>query len=265
MLPRFTIFVLKYFDLFGYFTEYEVILNEKPSKNHVFIILSIHTILFSSICIISWNQFHLVANIFGVNDFIQLTLAATIYCSVIIESMCKRKSQQKIWLMYKKISIIPAPVDHLLLKSLLYVILNVGAAIRTLDSCVRMSTLKQFPYCVSYIILHFMFKTRIFYYAFYLEIFSSELKSIIQMVCKRSKPLQKLKKIRQRYELFSLLIDCLNDLFGWAHFITIVYAFLAVVAEFNFYCWCLTNDIPIQWLSIHILDSFRKVFVSTAK
>lgn len=83
MVSRFIINILNYFDLFGVCTEHEISLNK---------------------------------TVFGVNDFMNFANAALIYFSVLIESTCKRLSQQQIWFIYKQIYSTSNPIPFTTLK-----------------------------------------------------------------------------------------------------------------------------------------------------
>lgn len=272
--------LLQYFDLFGFCTEYEVALNKMRNKNQTFIIFGVHVLILFIICIMLYNQFvfrrPIVGDdaIFGVNDFIKLASATLVYFAIIVESVYKRPSQRKIWIIYKLSDNNPIPIKHLLLKCLFCVVVCFSAVLRTLHTFMGLP-LVQLPLWFCYTTLNLMFGTRIIYYVFYSEFLFGELKSISKLIRKfkiysesnetkiniNRSSCDTLKLIRSRYELFRTIINNLNDVFGISHFITIMYCFLVLCSEFNYLYWCFSNNISMHWPSIKIQHKFISNFI----
>lgn len=274
MHSELTIIILQYFDLFGFFTEYKVILNKPQSKLYTFTLFGTHMVLIVSICIVLYYEFVIRSPItgnvvFGVNDFIKLACATLVYLTVVVESVCKRQLYEEIWTIHKQSDKGLDLIKYLYLKCLLYFILCISAAIQTFHGLGR-STFDQLPFCICFIVLKLVFRTRIFYYAFCLELFFGELKSIGQLAneitvlqsCDTKMDINrlscaKLEIIRQRYELFCSIIDNLNNIFGLSHFISVIFCFLVILSEFNYQYWCWNNNFSIHWLSMKIHPFFH--------
>lgn len=73
-----------------------------------------------------------------------------------------------------------------------------------------------FFYRLAYLFFVTMYRTCIFYYLFYLELIKYELKL--------DGPKQ-MKTIYNHYSKICELNDCINQIFGWSNFVTILYCF----------------------------------------
>lgn len=268
MLSKYKIMILKHFDFHGFCTEV-FLFDKTPRSKYPLLIFCLHIISILAQCII---LHHFMRNpilkfdaVSSTNDVIKFISLIVFYASVIIESICKRRSQQKMWHIYKEILQTCDPsssTNHrTLFMFLLYLAITFFACIRSTLNYIRESTADQWHFWVCFFFLIYLYQTRVFQYVFYLELLFEELKSIGQkiddmkdlnssvnhnddLVC------SELVKIRRHYGLLHSMVYYFNDVFGWSHFITIIFCFLIILSEFNYMYWRLITHLPMYLSSI---------------
>lgn len=95
---------------------------------------------------------------------------------------------------------------------------------------------------------------RVFYYIFYVQLIRHELSLIVDMTketmdiaCDETKQTPKIdrivcnriKLIRNKFDLVYEMSDHINEVFGWSHFANVLYCFLLLVTDLNWFYWCI--------------------------
>lgn len=194
-----------------------------------------------------------------VNNSLHYSTALVTYWSILIESYTQRQMQRKFW---EAITCIDEEFhDHtrFTLSSYLFRLIELF----TIFSIIQMGIAGYFvsyttyypvvPYLLAYNIMIKMYQLRIFYYLFYVELINFELKAIEHEIKNTStnsrsdyrrspesmiSPIKSIKWIRKYYCLVHLLNVCLNSIFGWSNFTTILCSFYLLLTDLN---WAYDN------------------------
>lgn len=278
MLENLLIKVLRFFDLCGFCTEYNVILSKKGHNKLSIILFSFHIINFVVLCNILYpfmaNPMERFDAISRFNDCVKFGGLLLNYSGTLIASMRMRSSQRKIWesLLKNQHQTNNFTNSNILrclkFKSLFYVVMTFSAAIPALPAIwasPREWLLTQAHFWYSFYFLIFIHQTRVFYYSLHLDLLLDEFKLIDQLIdeikfllkypngCEGEKMeinCEKVKQIRQSYEKIQCFVNRLNNVFGLAHFITVIFCFVEPLCEFNFLYWRIKKDLPIWFPSI---------------
>lgn len=264
MHSHFLIAILQYFDLCGFCTEYNVILSKKCTNQYAILIFFIHIINILVICVILYPflvdpiaKFETIAR---TNDYTKFAGLVLTYVLSINESICNRRSQRHIWTLFmqnqretslrKKLNLL----RRLQRRSLIYFFVSFCAAVRFTFKFFVDWKISHAHFWLTFYVLIFMQRTRIFYNFLYYDIILEELESINALIngvkfskkIKISKKKRIVKQIRYSYQTIQLMVDNLNDVFGWSHFITIICYFVLVVCELDYFYWCFVEGIPVS-------------------
>lgn len=247
MFPKWIRILLKYFDLCGFYTE--------TSRNHqrtTFSILAVHIFMacfFTCSIILFMNQpnSNTDTSLNLVNNSIQYVSAVTAYWAIILESYFQRGSQRQFWIIYDQISeqnfrqSVPDFRKYLIIFSEYLFVFSFIQMLLTQYFFVFVGNYIYFN--VTYIIVVKMYQNRIFYYLFFLELVKHELESIQREMngivaiskCKNFRYLEQncLKRIREHYKLVYEMVNCVNEVFGWSQFTTILFALYLPLTDLN--------------------------------
>lgn len=283
MFSKFIILLLKYFDLFGFCTEHAVLLHNKKSRNrHSIIAFIVHIIGVVSQCtILCYYIKHPIVKfgrIDSTNDAIKFVGAVLVYSSVIVESIMRRQSQQKIWQIYKKMKQLHGLQNeiqfktfrHLLFKCFIYFAFSFSSGPRMIQHIETVSKIDQAHFWICLLLFNLFYETRILYYIFFIELLRGELKSIEGQVqeinksnCHIDQWILKLRMIQRHYELLQSMVYYLNDVFGVSHFFIAMFGILQIVCEFNYMCWHFHSSLPFSYSRAkHFQLLFRKKYIN---
>lgn len=274
MFPNFIIIVLQYFDFCGFCTEHNVISSEKSRSKQSILIFVIHIINFIAQFAIIVIRFimHPILNfnaISRMNDYIKYIGVLLSYSGSTIELMCSRRYQRSIWKLFIKNhcgtnTAFKSNLFHCLrFKCILYFIVNLCASIRIFSFVIPYWQTTEAPFWCSLYFLFFMHQSKVFFYSFYIDLVINEFKSINNIILseknlsfelkeqktkKVGRNCEKVKRIRHNYQSIQSMVDCLNNIFGWSQFITVIYCFSVLVCEFNYLYWRIVKLQPFNYL-----------------
>lgn len=257
MFPRRIIVLLRFFDAWGYCTEFPIA--KKYSRATLFIFLLHITLATMSFFIFAylqyWNmtinhyEMHLIVN--QVFHFSSILLT---YYTIITESYTQRKVQRQFWQFVRQIddrfhrhkcftvsSYLFECTEFLVVFSLIQI--KISGYFATFNGAYR-----SVYYVLAYIPVVKMYLHRVFYYLFYVELVNFELKAIKDEVKavhdvmrndflwvrgSTDFPIQNIKWARNYYCLIHRLSLCLNSMFGWSQFATILCCFYFLLTDLN--------------------------------
>lgn len=263
MYPKWMKYTLCYFDLWGFYTEF----NSTPFYQKLKKLFVIHMILgvAAEILFLMYTE-EREKNILGtLNDAVKLQGFQIFYWVTIFESFTKRKKQQEFWTILQEID--RKHRSHRALRLNRYIFYSIfGAFMISLShaaviyECFTFRA-KYAHFWILYIIIIVMFQNRIFYCLFYIEIIESELRTIyrdleemksiisagelLRMKFERNR----LKWIREYNSLIYDLCHKVNSVMGWSNTVTTIFSFVLLLTDINWIYWKWYNEFTLIRLS----------------
>lgn len=257
-----------YFDVWGFCTQFK----EKQSKFNL-IVFILHIIL------ASWATINIVLymirpgddEIARINDYLKFSVLFVVYWLSLIELYSKQNVQRMFWQHVFSIdqhfcSHQQYKLTNYLKKLKIYFIIVAMAYVAYLYRLIHNSGTKFVVFWLSFSFMVLFFKTRSFYYIFYLEFIRNELKIIDHEVAAllndcnvvKFKNLHRknrfamkfyysrFKWIRQYYGLVYDLYGTVNTVFGWSNVVAILFTFHLILMDINWFFWKLFNKYPLN-------------------
>lgn len=242
MYSRLIVWLLLYFDLWGFCTEYPPSSYRKHLSYIIIFIIHNGFILFALLFSIYENlvddtlstQFHLA------NDAFKTYSAILTYWIVIMESIYCRAAQRQFWRIIreirrsngKKYPIKLATFTFFYIQSVLLTIIGDLLFIYTHPNMLERKT-----YLIIFDILNHMCMNRIHYYTLHVETVRTHLEHTIRLI--RNQYVNTLstgtcsRAFRQSFELLAESMECINRIFGWSNAATILFSFHLLLAISN--------------------------------
>lgn len=270
MFSKWIIYLLKYYDFCGFHTE----LN-KPCQTGINMFI-IH-ILMASFLTCSTLIFAMQPTVSAdislnmVNNSIQYSSGLIAYWMIIMESYIQRKHQRHFWTIYKQACHqncrhkSPNLRNYLLLFFEYFLIF----------SLIQIYLMEYFFFFVgsfiyfmfTYHVLVKMYQNRIFYYLFYVELIKHELITI-QKELKRLVAISKsdnfvwernrYANLRKYYQLIYEMVCCLNEIFGWSQFTTILFCLHLPLTDLN-WAYIRIHERSTGYIIGTVLGTFKNV------
>lgn len=270
MFPDWAMCLLKYYDFCGFYTK-----THNNLKKIEFSIFIGHIILafYLTISIILFIKQPIISADFPLNmanNLFQFLSGLVAYWIIIFESYFKRDYQKKFWKIYKQnLSRCFQREYHLNLRSYLYKFCEFMLAFSIIQILLIhyfLSIMGAFFYfIISYFVIVKMYQSRIFYYLFYMELIRNELEKIhkelkyhVLMSQSNACDFEKniFKRIRECYGMVYQMVSCINNIFGWSQFATILFSLHLLLTELN-WAFIRIYERPIGYIIgiyIHIIN-----------
>lgn len=251
--------ILVFFDFCGFYSEYRTTTTYRKISFIIFVFHLILCLLFTiySIQLTIWlNRFSSKLNM--VNEMSLFFIVLFNCWVVIIESFHRRKTQRKLWQICHRIDKYYARHDQVKLQSFVckfleYFIVYPILMIYLLRD-VMLNAGVHISAILSYSLLLQTCRIRVFFYLFYLELIIYEL-GLITNELKRKLDIYKVNKflsrtctvncklnqfersrfkwLREYYLSIQELSNCVNSIFGWSSFLTILFSFNTLFTDIN--------------------------------
>lgn len=263
MYPKWMTILLRYFDCWGFCTEYSP---SNSYKNFIRFSFVIHLILGFITNFIHFQQFMKpeIKDILGtINNVLKFSGYQIFYWFSTIEAFIKHGQQRQFWTFFRRIdkhfcSHRKFTLYNYLIKFGTFVLIFF---ITHLPFTLDMFIIHNFRFWFSYMLLVEVFQNRMFYYLFYLEICSHELKmieretkqisGIYRSNCNskfKQFELNRLKWIRDYYLLIYELSSTVNSVFEWSSVVSIIFSFQIISFSINEIYWRWLNQQKIDTL-----------------
>lgn len=264
MLTKWDIFLLKCFDICGFFPEIHTFSAFRSIYKYLLHIL--WAIMLTVFITTYLKQPEVVDDVlpYTVNVFIQYTCGIFTYWVIIIESYTKCKTQRQFWQIYecmnhrRRAHTRPSFLSVYSLKLMEFLIVVVPVQVYFLIYFMIIVG-NYFFFRLAYIYSVTVNQCRVFYYLFYLNLVKCELDSmkndlqdmielintpIIQTVESIDQTIDfvgantnvhsnRLHEIYGYYQQIHQLSDCINHIFEWSHFLTVLFCFQLLLSDGN--------------------------------
>lgn len=229
--------VIRFFELCGF--HHSAWTHRRPVKYCIFALQSTILLIFT----INGTKYILAITEFmetlGVLNFalFYFALLATYWC-IIIESYAQKPVQKSFWELHGSLmdfGLRDAMKRLYLCEFVVHVLLT--AIMLFLSVHDQNTTAKAI---LIYYILLFMCNNRLFYFLLYLKLIKIELQQIALALTfghnssGRERFLMILNKSRRQYQRVHEMVACINGIFGWSQFTSILICFYTLLAYFNF-------------------------------
>lgn len=249
--------LLQFFDFFGFYTEIRSLKLNSKASGKIFLLHILWAFTATVIVIIFSMSTIALSGVlpYIVNNTLQNLFGVFTYWVIIIESFTQRKIQRRFWLIYQRIHFeqhhkLPYRKSHFkiyLIKLMTY--LSAITPINLYLMCYFLSFVDNFfLFRFSYAFFVMVYQSRIFYYLFYLELIKHELIAI-ENTLKNDALIGdgQMKTIHKHYSQIYELNECVNQIFGWSNFVTILFCFELPLTDAN---WAYTSfaERPMEYI-----------------
>lgn len=265
MHPKWMRNLFLYFSLLGFFPQFK----RHPNQEKIdMLIFAIHLIGISIATFFIWMYLtRPVDDTLGtVNDVLKFTVLVGSYFLSIFELYAKRNIQKRFWILFRFID------QHLcnherfsmakyLSKMIIYFAVAILCYLVYFQSAVWSANDKYSNFWLSYIYAVLIYQNRLFYYMFFMETVSCELKLIDRELTEmlfycnslNSKRVHtknmfldkfhriRFKWIRDYYAIIHQMNGTINSVFGWSNVAAILLSFHLLLTEINWFYWKLLN------------------------
>lgn len=254
MFSKFIILLLKFFDFCGFHTETPFF----GSKNQTVYISLVHCV-----CAIALTYFVFAHStepiILGevlpylVNEILQIMNGMLTHWTIIIESYVQRDTQKQFWKIFRYIEQhhVKCKKSFLHTYKIKFIeFFSVVTIIQIIFTCYFTHYVGNYYFFrFAYLVSQIVYQYRVFYYLFYLDLIAFELNIIkkeLKMVASRTHghyyPMESinsnlLKEVNADCQRVFELIKCLNQIFGWSNFTTVLYCFHLPLTDSNWAVW----------------------------
>lgn len=254
MLPRHLIYILSFFDIFGYRTGVTMLSIRKTTASFILFVHFVLALLFTSI------GFHLIVELSPlvglielINELIQYTVGVFTYWFIIFDSFFQHQYHLRFWKFLQKI-------DDKFCSQHLGMSFYIGKLIEFFTTSISLFTLLYFintfpnlKIIFVYMALFSLCQIRLFYYIFCLTIIHHQLKMIENelIVMKRVSSLkynqfhgksssysyefQRFKWFREYFYCINEMIKLLNKIFGWSQVAAVLCCFYFCATNLNWF------------------------------
>lgn len=254
MFSRQTLFILKFYDGFGFLNQYSTTQNYQKRIKIIFSIhlsIAIFLYIFKGYVIVHLKTFLIPLDL--VSELLQYSSASIAYFFITIESYAQQKKQKHFWKLYEKLRHQKSITwRKYFIKILFWFFICIIPTItmffqETIDPIIH----------IAYSYLQKVCQLRIFHYLFYLELIQFQLKFIENDIAimlwrnERESPIRfnRLKSIREYYRIIQDMVDDLNEVFGWSHLFAVLFSFHYLLTDVNWAHSHLRNEISFDHLS----------------
>lgn len=281
MFSKSTLFLLKYYDIWGFWTEY---FKSSVWKYFLFSLYTFHVIVvaISTFFIVYLTLVpHHFPGWFILNEIIKHYGISVTYWSILIDSYFHRDRQRQFWKLLDRIhSNNPHKISFqmYLLKFIKHFVANVFIEVLLISHFYSESTMFLAFITVRVIFLE-LYQSRLFHYLLYLEIIKSKIQILekdvenlwkmnqISYFCKGRKlkfPIgmgffDKIRQIREQYQLIFDVVNCVNGIFGWSNVFTILLAFHNAFTSMN---WAFQTFPEFSWLGTGLDYFYFRIFAT---
>lgn len=257
------IFILRYFDIWGFCTEFQT---TKNSNKYYLVIFVIHILIdfIASWSIVTFLKRPTEDTLGHVNDVIKLGSILFVCILSITESYVKRNNQRTFWDIFQEIEQSYRSKQSFQLKSYLkkfafFIIGSITSSLYLLlYSYYNSSIFTQYPiFWLNFEMVTKVYQNRVLYYLFYLELVENELRMIERIAedaaqgsnltmnnnngngknGKIQTHEDNLKRICEYYQLTRKLSEELNLAFGWSNAATVLFSFGLILTDLNWVYW----------------------------
>lgn len=267
MFPKWIMYLLKFFDICGFYTETSnKASNQTQTSSRIFTVHSLLAFIFSCFVLSFTMKPMIVGHVlpYLVNELLQILNAFLTYWVIIFESYFQRENQRKFWQIYDSMEKHHDGGKKSLLRIYLLKLIEFFGVV-TVIQIIFMQYFTHyvgnyFLFRIAYLFSQTTYQYRVFYYLFYLELIKNELQMIknelkdiaessvldsssMKSLHRRTKrrgstTRQKLSensliRINANLQLVFALTKCINQVFGWSNFTTILYCFHLPLTEGN--------------------------------
>lgn len=258
MFSKWIRFLLKIFDICGFSTEIQHLQNNSKGIGKICLLhifwASVTTIFVITLLIRTKTYSDVLP--YMVNTTVQNIFGLLSYWVIIMESFTQRKIQRKFWHLYRCIHI-DRKSSHRELCFRTYSIKLVVFFISITSIEFYLLHSIGFVFRLVFFILYNLIHVRIFYYLFYLELIKHELMMIENSLKvftlmddfklgfkkngnqiphgsnERLSAPKQMKTVYKHYSQICTLNDCINEIFGWSSFVTILYCIQHPLTDAN--------------------------------
>lgn len=285
MLSKSIRILLRYFDVWGFWTEY---FNNPAWKYFLYSLYIIH------VCIVAVSTFFIVyltifpifnyPDWFLLNEILKNHSISFTYWSILFESFFQRDKQRQFWKLLRQTHTYNSHrilLQMYLVKFVKHFVMIVFIEVILISRFHGTGPMFITFICVRVILLE-LYQSRLFHYLLYLEIIKSHIRILEHDVNslwkvnqrnyfrrgRRTKSqigicyFNKIRKTREQYQQIFDLVDCVNGIFGWSNFFTLLLAFQNAFASIN---WAFQALSGFSWFGagsifFRIEISFLKFF-----
>lgn len=252
MLQRRIVYILTFFDIWGYLTGFTALSN---SRNGIICAIFLHIFL---VVMFTFYEFYLMTELFAligvldtINEVIQYTSALYTYWLIIFDSFHHRREHQLFWTLFQRIDdcfckqnirlngYLLRFVEYILMSIILYLLICASNAFPKSNSV------------YVFIVLITICQIRVFYYIFCLEIVHHQLKSIENEIStiklkqtiipmRRTCQLyafeaKRMRWIHEYYYCVSEMMKLLNTYFGWSQAAAVLFCFYSFATDLTWF------------------------------
>lgn len=244
MLPNRIVFILNFFDFFGYNSgSSKLSPNRKATKffNFLQVFLSLIFML---------GQFHMAFQyapelpwIDLINQTLQYAIGLYTHIFIVMDSLLQRKNHTKFWATLKLIDRLFACQNNFNIRCFIWKIIEFFSVTTLMMGSMFLSTnaIKVDAALFFYVILIKLCQLRVFYYIFCVDVLNFQLITVDRgLKCLRNSNSttthsHRIKYIREYYYLIFKMLTCLNDFFGWSHLATVLFSFYFLLTNLNWF------------------------------
>lgn len=260
MFPKRIRFLLNFFDICGFYTE-----TKEKTKSRIFIVHSLWAFILTCFCVACSTEPMILGDglPYLVNELLQIMNGMLTYWVIIVESYVQRETQRKFWRIYRFIDTMKTSCTRKFLRIYYFKFVEylvVVAIIQLYFTQHFTHYVKHYSlFRICYLFSQIIYQYRVFYYLFYLELIKFELKMIKNELkdmvslsqfqhsfarCTRRRHKRcynsmrrstenSLKRISSYCQLVFELTKCINQIFGWSNFTTVLYSFHLPLTDGN--------------------------------
>lgn len=272
MRPKWLVFILRYFDCWGFCTAFSTTQSRYDECYLVVFVLHIAMDFFAAWSIVAFLRRPTNDTLGYVNDAIKLGSILFVCFLSVTESYFKRNRQRRFWHIFQIIEQSYRTKQSFQLQSYLnkfafFIIGSMISSFYVMYLSIRNGTIfMKFPhFWFTFETVTKLYRNRVLYYILYLELIQSELKIIEEMAkdaaqsdycqvndCidagKSGGNLNNLKRISEYYQLTRELAEELNAVFGCSNAATISFSFGLILTELNWVYWRWYNHFSLVYM-----------------
>lgn len=247
MFPKFILYLLYSFNLWGYCTELPELRMSRKWIRVIFVCQVICSFCFGVFVWFLLQQQFMQIDLLSITNFvIKLRGAVLCYLFIIVESYCQRHSQRTFWQIYRNIRSEfnraghPANFSSYLFRFVQFFVTVVGVELSFIAPFASYLDVTSSLCLFSYLSLLLMQQWRTFHYLFFIRLLDHQLDEVgveMKMLADASETgtlsRDRLCWIRLYYDSVHELMNRINEVFGWSNVVCILYLFLRLVVDLN--------------------------------
>lgn len=284
MMPSQVLYLLNFFDIFGYNSGWSHLSKRRPLANFLYFIHFFSAAVFVVIGFRLITIYYLRLNLAeAISECQQYTVALYTYWSIIFDSFVYRQTHTKFWSIFERFSqqqihfcgccccCCNHTTFNFTLRNYMRKLSLFG--LKVFVTCaIRLGgySMQKLEIDAPYVVLFTFCEIRMFYYLLCLEIVNGQLqliglksKSIVNglVCCNIEHACQQIKWIRQYFSSVYDMICTLNAIFGWSNVTAISFSFCFILTELNWYYVHFQTISPLNTFSTLDFAGFRTHFL----